>query len=257
MKYFQILALLFSLTSTPFIASKEIKIDHITHVVNNLDQAILEYRSHGFTLKMGRLHSNGLENAFIQFVDGSEIELMSLAGAPKDNVSQNYKYLLEQHGEILTSIALASSDLAIIQDSLSKISIESEIVKSKYWEYLVFLDNPELEHFFIINVYQQPSDSDELFVHSNNAKGIEAVFVENSKEVRKLLVALGGVQCVEPLNIISLSGTDIVLLDESVAGRGKIPGASLIGLDLDNFKEFGVLKKNSVSCKKYITRPSN
>ena len=161
MSFIQAISILWGCIFSSLAVCEEIKVDHITQVVGNLDRAILEYQSYGFTLKKGRAHPNGLENAFVQFRDGSEIELMSLTGVPKDEVAQRYKYKLDNYGEIITSIALAGDNLAAVKRSLAKESLETKIIKSEYWEYLVFTNNPELESLYLINIYQQPSDSEE------------------------------------------------------------------------------------------------
>lgn len=46
-------------------------IDHVPIAVRDLASAVVQFRAMGFTIKPGRPHQNGIENASIKFADGS------------------------------------------------------------------------------------------------------------------------------------------------------------------------------------------
>ena len=64
-------------------------LDHIPLVVKDLARAKLDFERLGFAVKPGRPHDNGLRNEHVKFADGTEIELITPAGA-NDDLSARY-----------------------------------------------------------------------------------------------------------------------------------------------------------------------
>lgn len=90
------------------------KFDHAVIAVNDLDQAVTDYRALGFTTIYGGEHAAGTtHNALICFQDGSYFELLAPTGKPaRPGVNaSNFSNLLEQ-GEGLIGYALISENLA-------------------------------------------------------------------------------------------------------------------------------------------------
>ena len=90
------------------------KFDHAVIGVNDLDQAVADYRALGFTTIYGGEHATGTtHNALICFQDGSYFELLAPTGKPlRPGVnSSNFSDLLQQ-GEGLIGYALISENLS-------------------------------------------------------------------------------------------------------------------------------------------------
>ncbi len=85
-------------------------IDHVVVAVHDLDQAIEDYTSLGFTVSNGGDHAHrGSHNALITFDDGSYIELIAFKHEPP--VKDNTWWDLLQIGEGLVDFALICGDL--------------------------------------------------------------------------------------------------------------------------------------------------
>lgn len=69
-------------------------LDHVPIAVRDLPAALAEYRALGFTIKPGRPHQNGIENASVKFADGSYVELITSHGR-SDRISREYEELLK------------------------------------------------------------------------------------------------------------------------------------------------------------------
>lgn len=66
----------------------DIQFDHIIIAVNDLDQAIQDYRDLGFTVVYGGRHaSNTTHNALIIFEDGTYLELLAPTGDPPSDAN--------------------------------------------------------------------------------------------------------------------------------------------------------------------------
>jgi catechol 2,3-dioxygenase-like lactoylglutathione lyase family enzyme len=87
------------------------KLDHVIIAVNDLDQAVEDYRALGFTTIYGGRHANGAtHNALVGFQDSTYLELLAPTGdAPQPGVT-DFSPLLA-HGEGLVGYALLSHDL--------------------------------------------------------------------------------------------------------------------------------------------------
>jgi hypothetical protein len=70
--------------------AREVRIDHVTIAVQDLKRAAGGFTQAGFTIKPGRLHKNGLNNAHVKLSSGSYVELMSLTREPTGELSQTY-----------------------------------------------------------------------------------------------------------------------------------------------------------------------
>ncbi len=86
--------------------------DHAIIRVDDLDSAMADYRTLGFTVFYGGRHaSGGTHNALIVLPDGTYLELLAPTGdAPADSGAVDYRGLF-QRGEGLAGYALRSADL--------------------------------------------------------------------------------------------------------------------------------------------------
>jgi hypothetical protein len=75
-----------------------VRLDHTPLAVRDLPAAIAQFSRLGFTIKPGRPHRNGIENASIKFADASYVELLTSHEA-SDEISREYQeFLRKQEG---------------------------------------------------------------------------------------------------------------------------------------------------------------
>lgn len=83
-------------------------LDHIVIAVTDLDVAIADYKSLGFTVFPGGVHHGGVShNALVVFADGSYFEIIAYQKTAPENV---WWKLLTEQGEGLVDFALSPDD---------------------------------------------------------------------------------------------------------------------------------------------------
>ncbi len=88
-----------------------LKLDHVIIAVFDLDQAVADYRTLGFTTIYGGRHANGAtHNALVCFQDSTYLELLAPTGDSPQPGATDFSPLLA-HGEGLVGYALLSHDL--------------------------------------------------------------------------------------------------------------------------------------------------
>jgi hypothetical protein len=88
------------------------KLDHVIIAVNDLEQAMEDYRALGFTVNYGGRHASGTtHNALICFQDGTYLELLGLTGDPPQPGMTDFTPVFAQ-GERLLGYALRTDDAA-------------------------------------------------------------------------------------------------------------------------------------------------
>lgn len=88
-----------------------LRLDHAIIAVDDLDAAMKDFASLGFTVRFGGVHASGAtHNALIVFRDGSYLELMAPTGRPATPGSPDYSFLFA-HGEGFAGLCLSSDDL--------------------------------------------------------------------------------------------------------------------------------------------------
>jgi catechol 2,3-dioxygenase-like lactoylglutathione lyase family enzyme len=83
--------------ATPTASPTPLALDHVVIAVKDLESAKAHFSALGFRLKPGRLHTNNLLNHHIKFRDGSGLELMTLAGPPRDRMAEELGVLIASH----------------------------------------------------------------------------------------------------------------------------------------------------------------
>lgn len=167
-------------------------IDHVVIAVNDLEEAAGTYRRLGFILKEGRLHANGLENRHVEFGDGTELELMSVSGTPRDDMASGYASFLRD-GEGGAYLALEGVQEAVLS-AAAEVGIAAEPLNAGAFRYVTFSD-PGLASLFFVEYDGPASDPDSTSLHENGAEGVGLVWLEASPELGELLSALGAVAC--------------------------------------------------------------
>ena len=89
-----------------------LELDHIIVTVDDLDQAIEDYKALGFRVMVGGKHASGTtHNALIPFSDGAYIELIALTGQEASNTDAEDFSRFFQFGEGPAGYALYTDDL--------------------------------------------------------------------------------------------------------------------------------------------------
>lgn len=88
-----------------------LQIDHLILAVDDLDAAMQNFTSHGFTVRFGGIHASGAtHNALITFQDGTYLELMAPTGQMAKPNTADYTFLFSR-GEGWAGFCLSSDDL--------------------------------------------------------------------------------------------------------------------------------------------------
>ncbi len=186
--YSIIFTLIISNTSIAQTNVSDVSLDHITIAVSDLDKATKSYSDLGFTFKDGRLHSNGLLNKHIKFKDGSSVELMTVKGDPGDELAERYRDFLDlKVGGIFIALR---APLNIVQKKADELGLSYNVNSGNPFSYLTF-ENKGITSFYFINYENSISDPDSITTHSNNVRGIKAVWITASPLFTELLIELG------------------------------------------------------------------
>ncbi len=232
-KYLFSLILLVMIISSSFlkvVQASETYVGGVIVAVSDIKIASMAYEKMGFTIKPGKLHDNGLLNAHIKLPNKTNIELMSLVGAPSDDISEKYSKILEQ-GESGAYLELTGSDADAFSKKID--GIDHEVIRGKYWEYVIFPEGSGLEHIFLFHPYKDYKSKSHFYIHKNNAKMINRVWIEGGKKVEELFQTLGFQHCGERKHASGLSGMsyktslgEIIVTKDETADRPKVLGVS-------------------------------
>ena len=231
MKSVFVLGLMVATLGTPLAAQQTstVGLDHIPIVIAELDRSIETYRALGFTLKPGRPHDNGIQNAHVKFPDGAGIELIA-APMATDALAAHYVDLLKA-GEGPAFLTLHARDTKRLH----------AVLRERGYEYrqngeITMLSARELDWLFIVRDNRSPTDRPEHFTHANGATALGAVWVatEHGDILARLLAQLGGRQqrrqvlapdSVEA-TVVTLGEGEVVILAEK---HQLIPGRPVVG----------------------------
>lgn len=213
------------------VSSSLIGLDHVVVAVADLEVATANFRSLGFVPKDGRLHSNGLINRHLEFVDGTEIELMAVIEQPGDDIARGYATFLDKGGEGGAFLALRGQQDAVLA-AAARAGIEAIPTASGGFRYVTF-PLPGLAAVFVFEYVSDDGGAGLTASHVNGAAGISTVWVEGSQTLVELLVVLGA----EPLGVGRLpdgrSGTMLgvkggtVLVTPALVARPRVVGVEL------------------------------
>ena len=154
-------------------------IDHVPIAVRDLASTVAQFREMGFTIKPGRPHQNGIENASIKFADGSYIELIT-AHNGRDSIAKQYEENLKK-GQGASYVFLRDSD-GTFADQVRRSGGRREAAGP-----FAFTELPEswhVPHLQLIQYLAPAQDSAEIYQHANGALRVAAVwmFVDRSDD---------------------------------------------------------------------------
>ncbi|MTI88515.1 MAG: VOC family protein [Balneolaceae bacterium] len=187
MRFIPIL-LLFLILSPASYGQLNLSIDHIPVVVHSLDSAKATFSKQGFSIKPGLQIPNGLDHSFIEFDDGTELELMEVQ-APSDSIARHYANVLEE-GEGGVYLALTTFSLGLLKEQLRTQSIPFDTLTSQNFDYVSFRQKG-LSHLFFVR-YQFPNRNQKLYTeHRINTDGIHAVTIQGTHQTVDFFRKLG------------------------------------------------------------------
>jgi hypothetical protein len=170
------------------------RLDHVVIATPQLDSAASAFMRLGFRIKQGRLHANRLLNRHIKFRDGTEIELMTVAGQPGDRMARDYAAFLAE-GEGGAYVALAGVSIDRLMSAAQRVNLDARRSSSGTWQFLSFPeDSPAANVFFGFGI-PGVQDHDSIFDHGPAVGGLHEVWLEGSASLAGLLRATGAQPC--------------------------------------------------------------
>jgi hypothetical protein len=171
-------------------------IDHVPIVVRSLAGAQLTYEQLGFRLKPGRLHANGLRNAFAKLPGGDYLELISPEHGAVDPQTARYVAQLDA-GEGGSLLALRADSLDALGRRLEAAAIPVDVQRyGSAFEILGFTD-ADLSWVFLIDYIDPVIDGPELLSHPNTATHIETIWLR--EEAMATLSSVADTLCLPDL----------------------------------------------------------
>ena len=187
-------------------------IDHIPVVVANLEKAQADFRAMGFAIKPGRYHADGITNAHVKFLDGTEIELITASKAVDTLTSEYLTRLKSSQGPIY--FGLFAPDFSAVSARADSLPIKPEAESGMF----AFPSTSPLHSLFIGQRNKTASDKPEYFAHKNTAVRLSALWVGDSPELREELKGLG----------VSLTPIDLCGFEGAAKGfRAELPEGNL------------------------------
>jgi catechol 2,3-dioxygenase-like lactoylglutathione lyase family enzyme len=175
-----------------------LKIDHVVIAVSDLEDSAADFRSLGFTIKPGRLHPNGLLNSHVKFVDGTSLELMSVAGEPTDPVAAAYADFL-QAGDGGAFAAIEADPDRVIRVA-SELNLPAQLTRSGPFTWVTVDDSQygtggQRSPVFFVSYLARSADADSLLVHDAGVVGIGSVRLDATDALADMLGRLGARHC--------------------------------------------------------------
>ncbi|HEY9383357.1 MAG TPA: VOC family protein [Gemmatimonadales bacterium] len=170
------------------------RLDHVVLAVSDLDAAKRRFAALGFRLKPGRLHANNLLNSHIKFRDGSELELMTVAGPARDRMAEEYRALIAA-GDGGAYVALRTADLEAVAAAARRLHLAPRRATSGSWEFLSFPPRSDAGAVFFVAGGERSQDPDSLVRHADGSLRLQEAWVEAGPGLTRLLSAIGVRTC--------------------------------------------------------------
>ena len=197
-------------------------VDHVVIAVSDLEDSAADFRSLGFTIKPGRLHPNGLLNSHVKFVDGTSLELMSVAGEPTDPVAAAYAGFL-QAGDGGAFAAIEADPDRVIRVA-HEVNLPAQLTRSGPFAWVIVDDSQygpggQRSPVFFVSYLARSADADSLLVHDADVVGIGSVRLDATDALADMLVRLGARHCpadsegeADSSVVVGLANAELVLL---------------------------------------------
>ena len=228
---------------------KSASLEHLTIAVPDLRESSNFLRdSLGFTIKMGRVHSNSIENSHVKFKDKSSIELIT-AKTPMDDLAKWYLKYLKQFpagaGAFLGIRVDDEDEMNRIEELIIELGMDYSRLNFEYSDIIYFGEKVLINTIFFIRYKVEVKDRSAILKHKNTANALYSVWM-NSKQpdkVSELLHKFGfKVEKTQELNVDYPSelrffvGNKPVYIVNSERDE-RISGISIECADLDAFRK--------------------
>lgn len=170
------------------------RLDHVVIAVRDLAAAAARFAALGYRLKPGRLHPDNLLSEHIKFVDGSELELMTLAGPPGDRMAEEYAALIAA-GDGGAYVALRTSDLEAVDAAARRLDLTPRRSTAGSWEFLSFPARSDAGAVFFVSGGERLHDPDSLVQQADGASGVREAWLEAGPGLARLLAMVGARDC--------------------------------------------------------------
>ena len=171
-----------------------LSLDHVVVATGDLDVLSSRMRALGFTLKEGRRHDDGLRNRHIKFADGSEIELMTVAGEPTSDIARGYASRLAE-GDGGAYAALRVADVGDVEQAANRFGLGAAKTELGPWTFIAFPHDTDASALFFLSGGGTVTDADSLFRHPNGTTRFRSAAIEAGPAVDTLLSRLGSHAC--------------------------------------------------------------
>jgi len=168
--------------------SLALRLDHVPIAVRDLPAAVAEFRALGFTIKPGRPHPGGIENASIKFADGSYVELITSHGAG-DSISREYREFLRSQEGAAYAFLRDEHDGAFTSGVMRSGGRREEAGPFAFTEFPASWNAPHLQ---LIEYLAPAVDPPATFEHANGARRIAAIWTFVDHPGDPIVMALDG-----------------------------------------------------------------
>lgn len=158
-----------------------LRLDHVNIAVADLAAAQRFFQDTlGFSIKPGRRHANSIENCFIKFADGSQLELIS-AKQPDDALAAWYLRRIRQFpggsGAFVCLRAQSEQQLGQLARRLKATGYPVIANDYRYARLISFPEDSPLHRLFFIWYRRPAADAPHLTTHANGAQSMQQVWL--------------------------------------------------------------------------------
>jgi hypothetical protein len=150
-------------------------LDHVPIAVRSLDDAVRGYERLGFRIKHGRLHDNGIINAFTKFEDASYLELITAPAAVDRQTERLLAFLQRREGG--RALSLRADSLARLATRFDEAGLPTSFTAYGRAFNILSFGESAIAPVFLIEYPVPVRDSAHLLDHPNTATGIMAAWV--------------------------------------------------------------------------------
>jgi hypothetical protein len=202
----------------------------------------------GFTIKMGSLHSNSMENSYIKFKDKSSVELVT-AKIPMDDLAKWYIKYIKQFpngaGAFLGIRIDDEDEMNSIEELIIELGMEYSRLDFQYSDIIYFGEKVSINTLFFIRYKVEVKERSSFLKHKNTGGGLQSVWINSPQpdKAAELLRKFGfKIEESKELNVdypvefkFFVGDKPVYIVDSEREER--IAGISIICSDLDTFRK--------------------
>jgi len=229
---------------------KSAHLEHLTIAVPDLlESSIFLSDSLGFTIKMGRLHSNSIENSHVKFKDKSSIEIIT-AKTPMDDLAAWYINYLKRFpvgaGAFVGIRIDDEEEMNQVEEWVIKLGLDHKRLDFQYSDIIYFGEKVPINTLFFIRYKVDVKDRAAILKHKNTSEHLYSVWLnfDQHEKAAELLRSLGfKVEKTKELNVnfpaehrFFIGDKPVYIVDSDREER--IAGVSIKCEDLREFRKW-------------------